>query len=136
MRYCAYTLRPQVRIKNDLPPDYPSPTNGGISIHWHGLSQRGEPWQVPLFIWMLGRGYTTRVASGVSRRPAASLSSWLLHEVVSPLQDGVAFVHQCPIMPGKEFTYRFPITDSPGTCECCDTWLALLISDAGMPTSS
>ena len=33
------------------------------------------------------------------------------------LQDGVAFVHQCPIMPGHEFTYRFPITDSPGTCE-------------------
>jgi Multicopper oxidase len=33
------------------------------------------------------------------------------------LQDGVAFVNQCPIMPGHEFTYRFPITDSPGTCE-------------------
>lgn len=40
-------MRLQVRIKNELPPDYPSPTNGGISIHWHGLSQRGEPWQVP-----------------------------------------------------------------------------------------
>lgn len=41
----------------------------------------------------------------------------LLHEAPLMPQDGVAFVHQCPIMPGKEFTYRFPITDSPGTCE-------------------
>jgi hypothetical protein len=39
-------LPSQVRIKNELPPDYPSSTNGGISIHWHGLSQRDEPWQV------------------------------------------------------------------------------------------
>lgn len=37
-------------IKNDLPPDYPSSTNGGVTIHWHGFSQRDEPWQVQLHL--------------------------------------------------------------------------------------
>ena len=46
------------------------------------------------------------------------------------LQDGVAFVHQCPIMPGHEFTYRFPITDSPGTCKWLTSCARLLLRPA------
>jgi L-ascorbate oxidase len=64
----------EVNVYNDLPDNYPSITNGGVSIHWHGLSLRGEPWY-----------------------------------------DGVAFVQQCPIAPGQNFTYRFLVTDAPGT---------------------
>lgn len=35
----------QVNVFNDLPATYPT-TSGGISIHWHGLSQRSSPWCV------------------------------------------------------------------------------------------
>ncbi|XP_050412927.2 uncharacterized protein LOC126827526 [Patella vulgata] len=37
-----------------------------VTIHWHGLHQRGTPWM-----------------------------------------DGVAFITQCPVLPGQSFTYRF-----------------------------
>ena len=29
--------------------------------------------------------------------------------------DGVAYLQTCPIPPGSNFTYRFPVTDAPGT---------------------
>jgi Multicopper oxidase len=109
----------QVRIKNELPPDYPSSTNGGISIHWHGLSQRDEPWQVGAAVsWSVTHGTGVKGCQGRCTEVADSLLP--LQSEFCPSresQDGVAFVHQCPIMPGHEFTYRFPITDSPGTCE-------------------
>ncbi|KAL5014169.1 hypothetical protein ScPMuIL_008439 [Solemya velum] len=48
-----------VHVTNDL-------SSEGVTIHWHGLHQRGTPWM-----------------------------------------DGVAFITQCPILPGQTFTYRF-----------------------------
>ena len=33
----------QVNVFNDIPADFPSAGNG-ISIHWHGLSMRGNEW--------------------------------------------------------------------------------------------
>lgn len=36
--------RMQVNVFNDLPSSYPQ-TSTGVSIHWHGLSQKGFEWQ-------------------------------------------------------------------------------------------
>ncbi|CAL1529110.1 unnamed protein product [Lymnaea stagnalis] len=41
-------------------------TSGAVTVHWHGLHQKGSPWM-----------------------------------------DGVAFITQCPIAPGQQFTYKF-----------------------------
>ena len=45
----------------------------------------------------------------------ASLHVHGLHNRGSPQYDGVAYGTQWPILPGKEFTYRYNITNSPGT---------------------
>lgn len=46
-------------------------TSNGVTVHWHGLTQRDTPWM-----------------------------------------DGVAFITQCPIMPGQSFTYKFQVTQT------------------------
>jgi hypothetical protein len=110
----------QVNVFNDLPADYPT-TSGGISIHWHGLSQRSSPWcgaarRLTELPWrQAGR------ATGRRGRPARSghdMGRSLPAARAPPRHcryDGVSYVTQCPIAPGTNFTYTIPIDDAPGT---------------------
>ena len=36
-------MSPQITVRNNIPEDWPS-TSNGISIHWHGFSMRNFSW--------------------------------------------------------------------------------------------
>ena len=37
-----------------------------------------------------------------------------IHQKDTPFSDGVAFISQCPILPGQKFTYNFTVSEITG----------------------
>ncbi|OAV97516.1 hypothetical protein PTTG_11819 [Puccinia triticina 1-1 BBBD Race 1] len=80
--------------------------NYPVSIHWHGIHQKGTPWVCALFL----------LKSQVIRK------NRLIFDVSMGFQDGWCFrissvsgVTECPIPPGVSFQYSFKIDGQFGT---------------------